>query len=206
MAALAAVGTLNRTERDEGEALRADLYGLLAVLLSAPPTVKQLSLAADLSGDDSALGHAVAGLATAAESADAASVEREYNALFIGLGRGALLPYASYYLTGFLNEKPLAILRGHMASLGIARSEDVREPEDHIASLCEMMAGLIRGDFGAPAPLAEQDTFFKTHIGPWAGHFFADLEGARPARFYVHVGRIGRIFMDIEYEAFRMLR
>ncbi|MEM8665088.1 MAG: molecular chaperone TorD family protein [Pseudomonadota bacterium] len=206
MSAVLEVDTASRAPVDAAEQLRADLYGLLAILLSAPPGEEQLAQIAALTGDDTAIGKAVAGLAAAARDADAATLTREYDALFIGLGRGALLPYGSYYLTGFLNEKPLAILRSHMAKLDIERGEGVTEPEDHIASLCEMMAGLIRGSFGDPVPLAEQEAFFNTHIGPWAGHFFADLEGARPARFYVHVGRIGRAFIDIEYDAFRMLR
>ncbi|MEO1102560.1 MAG: molecular chaperone TorD family protein [Pseudomonadota bacterium] len=194
------------TRLDAAEALRADVYGLLANLLSAAPDGVQLANVAALHGDDTPIGRAVDGLAQAARESDPSTLAREYDALFIGLGRGALLPYGSYYLTGFLNEKPLAILRSHMARLDIVRTEGVTEPEDHIASLCETMAGLIRGTFGAPAPLAEQEAFFNTHIGPWAGHFFADLESARPARFYVHVGRIGRAFIDIEYDAFRMLR
>ncbi len=87
--------------------------------------------------------------------------EREFNALFIGLGRGELLPYASYYLTGFLNEKPLASLRHDMAARGMTRAPNVYEPEDNIASLMEMMAGMIVGRFGAPATLADQRDFFN---------------------------------------------
>ena len=34
-----------------------------------------------------------------------------------------------------------------MARLGIEQADGVSEPEDHIASLCEMMAGLIEGVF-----------------------------------------------------------
>ncbi len=132
------------------------------------------------------------------------AVESEFNALFIGLGRGELLPYASYYMTGFLNEKPLAVLRNDMARLGITRAENVFEPEDNIASLCEMMAGLITGRFGAPAELQLQKDFFNRHIGPWAEHFFSDLEAAKSSVFYASVGSVGRAFMEIEREAFRM--
>jgi len=132
------------------------------------------------------------------------AVESEFNALFIGLGRGELLPYASYYLTGFLNEKPLASLRRDMAARGMRRAENVYEPEDNIASLMEMMAGLIRGRFGAPATLEDQRTFFSRHIGPWAGHFFTDLEGAQSSVLYASVGALGRVFMEIEAEGFRM--
>lgn len=190
--------------RADEEGLRADLYGLLATLLSVPPDRATLDRAAALSGDDSELGQGIGALAALARRMEPASIEREYNVLFIGLGRGELLPYASYYLTGFLNEKPLAVLRAHMARLGIARAADVREPEDHIATLCEIMAGLIRGEFGAPLALADQEAFFNTHLATWAGHFFTDLEGANGSVFYAPVGKIGRAFMEIEIGAFRM--
>ena len=91
-----------------------------------------------------------------------------------------------------------------MARLGIQRAENVKEPEDNIASLCEMMAGLIRGRFGEPQTLADQKAFFTKHIAPWASHFFTDLEAAEGSVFYAPVGKIGRAFMEIEIEAFRM--
>lgn len=188
----------------EEDALRADLYALLSQLLANPPAQDVIDGLAGLSGDASDLGQGVSALARLANSAQAASVEREHNALFVGLGRGELLPYGSYYLTGFLNEKPLAALRQHMAALGIERNSDVKEPEDHIATLCEIMAGLIRGSFGAPLSLEDQEAFFNTHIATWAGHFFADLEGAQGSVFYAPVGKIGRAFMEVEIEAFRM--
>ncbi len=188
----------------EEDALRADLYGLLATLLSGPPSQEVISSAAALTGDKSDLGRAVTELASIAAKATPEQLKREYNALFIGLGRGELLPYGSYYLTGFLHEKPLALLREHMKMLGIARNEDVKEPEDHIATLCEMMAGLIRGAFGTPLPPKDQEAFFNTHVAPWAGHFFTDLEKASGSVFYAPVGKIGRAFMQIEIEACRM--
>ena len=192
------------TEIPEEDILRADLYATLARLLAAPPDQGLIDMAAGLSGDASDLGQGIASLATVAKSMSAKAVEREYNALFIGLGRGELLPYASYYLTGFLNEKPLARLRGHMAQLGIERNPDVKEPEDHIATLCEIMAGLIRGTYGDPMSVDDQHAFFNTHLATWAGHFFTDLEGAEGSVFYAPVGKIGRAFMEIEIEAFRM--
>lgn len=193
----------SRVLMDE-DALRADLYAFLAALLAGPPDKAMLDHAASLSGDDSEIGQGIKALARLAASMNTQAVEREYHALFIGLGRGELLPFASFYLTGFLNEKPLANLRGHMAKLGIARDPDIKDPEDHIASLCEMMAGLIRGDFGEPLSTSDQEAFFNTHIATWAGHFFTDLEGAESSVFYAPVGKIGRAFMEIEIEAFRM--
>ena len=194
----------NAEAPSEEERLRAELYGFLAALLAAPPTQQTIDQAAALSGDGSELGQGIQSLARIAASLNDKAVEREYNALFIGLGRGELLPYASFYLTGFLNEKPLANLRGHMDQLGIARDPNVKDPEDHIASLCDMMAGLIMGRFGAQLPVADQEAFFNSHLATWAGHFFTDLEGAEGSVFYAPVGKIGRAFMEIEIEAFRM--
>lgn len=187
---------------------RADLYDFLATLLARPPDaalLARIAASAGTAGDDSDLGRAIGAVAAAAKSADPIAVRREFNGLFIGLGRGELMPYASFYLTGFLNEKPLATLRADMARGGMARADDVFEPEDNIASLAEMMAAQITGRFGRPASLAAQRTFFQKHVAPWAGHFFADLEGAKLARFYAPVGTLGRRFMDIEREAFRLV-
>ncbi len=188
----------------EEDALRADLYDFLAALLARPPGRDLLDSSAALHGDASDLGQAISALARVARATSPAAVEAEFNALFIGLGRGELLPYASYYLTGFLNEKPLAGLRRDMAARGMTRAGNVHEPEDNIASCMEMMAGLIRGRFGASASLDDQKQFFGKHIGPWAGHFFTDLEAANNSVLYALVGTVGRVFMEIEAQGFRM--
>ncbi len=188
----------------EEDVLRADLYDLLAALLANPPARDLIDRVAGLDGDDGELGRAVRALARLAGATTETAAEREFSRLFIGVARGELLPYASYYMTGFLNEKPLAVLRNDMARRAIERAPNVFEPEDNIASLCEMMAGLILGRFGEPETLAGQKDFFSTHIAPWAGHFFADLEAAKGSVFYAPVGAIGRAFMEIEREAFRM--
>ncbi len=184
--------------------LRADFYNFLGLLLAGPPDQLLLDQMAGLSGDDSDLGQAIQAMARVAKVTKPAAAEREFNALFIGLGRGELLPYASFYLTGFLNEKPLAQLRNDMAARGITRAQNVYEPEDNIASLMEMMAGMIVGRFGAPATLEDQKAFWSKHIGPWAAHFYSDLEGAENSVLYASVGTAGRVFMEIEREAFRM--
>jgi TorA maturation chaperone TorD len=189
---------------DDEDILRAELYSFLAALLRVEPQDNLLASVSQISGDDTPIGKATGTLSYLAKEMDAATIRSEYVDLFIGVGRGELLPYCSYYLTGFLNEKPLANLRQDMASIGIARAENVKDPEDHIASLCDMMAGLILGNFGRPYSLQEQATFFKKHIASWAGLFFADLEAAKSAVFYAPVGTIGRIFMDIESQAFDM--
>lgn len=188
----------------EEDRLRADLYNFLGVILSGPPDEMLLTQTAGLSGDDSELGQAVSTLAKLAKVSKPRAVESEYNKLFIGLGRGELLPYASYYLTGFLNEKPLALLRQDMGRLGLERADTVFEPEDNIASLMEMMGAIIAGRFRAPADLQAQKDFFAKHIAPWASHFFADLEGAKNSVFYAPVGTVGRAFMGVEAEAFRL--
>ncbi|EEW59096.1 cytoplasmic chaperone TorD [Ruegeria sp. TrichCH4B] len=193
------------TERvSEEDRLRADLYNYLGLMLAAPPSEMLLEQTAGLSGDEMPLGQAITQLARVAKRTKPAGAEREFNALFIGLGRGELLPYASYYLTGFLNEKPLAALRNDMSARGLSRAPNVFEPEDNIASLMEMMGAMIVGRFGAATSLAEQKTFFNKHIGPWAAHFFADLEGAKNSVLYASVAAVGRAFMEIETEGFRM--
>lgn len=184
--------------------LRADFYNFLGLLLASPPDHILLSQVVGLTGDDTDLGQAIKAMSRVAKVTKPAAAEREFNALFIGLGRGELLPYASFYLTGFLNEKPLAQLRNDMAVRQITRAQNVFEPEDNIASLMEMMAGMIVGRFGAPASLEDQKAFWNKHIGPWAAHFYSDLEAAENSVFYASVGTAGRVFMEIEREAFRM--
>ncbi len=188
----------------EEDRLRADLYNFLGLLLAGPPDEMLLAQTAGLSGDETEMGQAIGTLAKLAKVTKPKTVTSEYNKLFIGLGRGELLPYASYYLTGFLNEKPLALLRQDMVRQGLERADNVFEPEDNIASLMEMMGAMIAGRFGAPANLDAQRQFFNKHIGPWAGHFYADLEGAKSSVFYTPVGTVGRLFMEIESEGFRM--
>jgi TorA maturation chaperone TorD len=186
------------------DALRVQMYRFLARLLAAPPDKALLEKISKMGGDETDLGKAMLSFAKLAASTDPAHAEQEYNDLFIGLARGELLPYGSYYLTGFLHEKPLAKLRNEMAALGIERAEGVKEPEDHIAALMDMMAGLIIGEYGEPASVAEQKKFFEAHISSWAGHFFADLEAAKSSVLYAALGSIGRSFMEIEATAFSM--
>jgi TorA maturation chaperone TorD len=189
-------------EAEDG--LRADLYNYLGLVLARPMDRMVLDQSAALRGDDTDLGRAITVLADRARITDPAAARREYDALFIGLGRGELVPYASYYLTGFLNEKPLANLRRDLAAMGVARAEGVFEPEDGIAPLMETMGAMIAGRFGPPPAASRQRDFWARHVGPWAGHFFTDLEGAESARLYGAVGAVGRCFMEIEREAFRL--
>jgi TorA maturation chaperone TorD len=187
---------------DDVDQARAQQYGLLALLLSRTPGRELLGRLAALKVDASPLGLALAGLADAARDASVEGVEREYFDLFIGLGRGELMPYGSYYLTGFLHERPLARLRQDLAELGIAKAEGNAEPEDHMATLCEVLAGLIDGRF--PAAEGADQRIFERHLSPWARRFFTDLERAEAADFYRHVGTVGRLFLEIEMEAFAL--
>jgi TorA maturation chaperone TorD len=191
-----------RPEIDEIDLARAREYRLLATLLARAPDAAFLKKLTALRGDASPLGLAHIALAEAAEAANADAVEREYFNLFIGVGRGELVPYGSYYLTGFLHERPLARLRDDLQALGIERSEGNAEPEDHAALLCEIMSGLADGTF--PAPAGTDRRIFDNHLAPWIGHFFADLERAEEAGFYRKVGTLGRVFVDIEAEAFAL--
>jgi TorA maturation chaperone TorD len=187
---------------DEIDAARAQEYALLATLLVRAPDAALLAQLGALRGDASPLGLAHAALGEAASATTAERVEREYFDLFIGLGRGELLPYGSYYLTGFLHERPLARLREDLGKIGIERSEGVAEPEDHAAIVLEIMAGVIGGTF--PAPAGTDRDLFERHLAPWIGRFFSDLERAEAADFYRRVGELGRIFMDVETEAFAL--
>ena len=135
---------------DEVDAARAQEYALLATLLTRAPDAALLSGLSELRADASPLGLAHAALAEAADKATVESAEREFFDLFIGLGRGELLPYGSYYLTGFLHERPLARLRDDLARIGIARRDGVVEPEDHAGILCEIMSGLASRRLPAP--------------------------------------------------------
>ena len=188
----------------EEDALRADMYGFLAALLRSEPSDELIAKVGRLNGDDSALGEACSTLAKLADSLDSGMIRNEYVELFVGVRRGEVLPFASYYLTGFLNDRPLANLRGEMDAIGIKRAEGVREPEDHIASLFDIMAGLIRGDYGRVYSVAEQGTFFAKHIEPWGQLLMRDVEEAKTAIFYAPVGTMGRVFLEIESKAFEM--
>jgi len=189
-------------ELDDVDAARAQEYALLAVLLARAPDVALLKRIAKLRADATPLGVAHTALAQAAVNASAEEIGREFFDLFIGVGRGELLPYASYYLTGFLNERPLARLRADLRALGIERMDRQSEPEDQAGILCEIMAGLVGGQFRAP--IEKQRQIFEKHLAPWIGRFFADLAVAEAADFYRCVGAIGRLFIEIETEAFAM--
>ena len=187
---------------DEIDTARAREYSLLSTLLARAPDAQLLSRLSGLQGDATPVGLAHVALAEAASRTTVERVEREYFDLFIGIGRGELLPYGSYYLSGFLYERPLARLRAALSKLGIERAAGHAEPEDHAAMLCEIMAGIAGGRFSTPAD-AERE-FFEHHVAPWMGRFFSDLEQAQAADFYRATGTLGRVFIEIEREAFAL--
>ena len=189
---------------DSEEQLRADMYSFLASLLRAEPSedlVKQLT---NLDSDDSPIGKSIKTLSKLASSLDLSTIRDEYVKIFIGVGRGEILPFASYYLTGFLKDKPLAKLRNDMKEIGIELAENVKEPEDHIASLFDMMSGLILGKFNKKFSIGEQKDFFNKHLNPWVDLLMRDIESSKIAVFYSPVGTIGREFIEIERSSFSM--
>jgi len=188
----------------EEDGLRADMYDFLASLLRKEPSDELIQKVSQLEGDETPIGSACLTLAHLAKTLDNGLIRNEYVDIFIGVGRGEVLPFASYYLTGFLNDKPLANLRADMANIGVARVKGVKEPEDHIASLFDMMSGLIRGHYGKVFSIAEQADFFNRHIEPWAGLLMRDIEAAKTVVFYAPVGTIGKAFLEIESAAFSM--
>jgi TorA maturation chaperone TorD len=180
---------------------RAREYALLATLLARSPDTQLITRLAVLRGDASPLGMAHAALGEAAGRTNEESAGREFFDLFVGLGQGQLSPYASHYLTGSLYSRPLARLREALEHLGIERTQR-SEPEDHIAILCEIMAGLSDGSL-VSANNVDRD-FFQQHLATWGRRFFVDLEQAESADFYRSVGSFGRTLMEIETEVYSL--
>lgn len=178
---------------------RATAYGLLGALFARPPSATLLGWLCGLElspAEDAPMYEAWSQLQRAARQARAEEVADEYQDLFVGLGKGEIVPYASWYKTGFLMEAPLVGLRRDLRALGIERQEAVREPEDHVAALCEVMAMLVDPANGYEAD--QQRQFFDAHLRDWHERFFTDLHGCRSARFYRAVGSFGGAFLNLE--------
>jgi len=181
---------------DEAQ-LRANTYSLLASLLRNPPDqallaiLKHLDTSAEASLPLEKCWHE---LKQAATDSEPQLLDDEFHSLFIGLGHGEVIPYGSWYQTGYLMDKPLALLRQSMAALGLARRDEIREPEDHIASLCECMAVLIDDE----VDLDLQQNFYRTHMHSWLRTCFNDIEHAPSANFYRRVAALGRQFTEVE--------
>ncbi|MEH6469775.1 MAG: molecular chaperone TorD family protein [Halopseudomonas sp.] len=181
------------------ELFRADAYALLGSLLSQPPSRELLQWLDSIELNDdqqSAMREAWGVLQMAARRAEPEQVAEEYHCLFIGIGRGELLPYGSWYMTGFLMEKPLVTLRQDLDALGFERDPEVREPEDHIAALCQVMAMLVGP--GTVCQRTAQRQFFERHLAPWWSRFVEDLQASQTAHFYGAVGRFAELFFEQE--------
>ncbi|MBU0656419.1 MAG: molecular chaperone TorD family protein [Gammaproteobacteria bacterium] len=190
-------------DQEPEQQYRANAYRLLAALLRNVPDTATLDYTRQLAGltdGGDTLATSMIGLGLAARHADPLAIDDEFHALFIGLGKGEVVPYASWYLTGFLMEKPLGQLRQELAQLGFERDPDVHEPEDHAAALCEVMALLIEEQ----AALTRQTGFFQRHMANWLEAFFRDLQAAPSAAFYQAVAQLGMAFIRFEQQYFDM--
>ena len=209
--ARAALALRSETEflADEMQAARAGTWDALARLFARAPDAPLLDTLAGLAPADTSDGPVAMGWEVlrraaieAREAADPEALEREYFDLFIGVGRGQIVPFGSWYLTGFLMEKPLALLRGDLQRLGIEREAGVPESEDHVAATCEAMAHVVRA--GTEIDLATQRAFFDDHVAPWMGRCFSDVQDAAGARFYRAAGFLGEAVVDFERELLAM--
>ena len=191
------------------ETARAELYGLLAQLFYAAPGAELLSALRVAVTEAPAAGGFLQEpwqqLVGAARALPDATIAQEFDRLFGGVGKPEVYLYASHYLSGFLNEKPLARLRGDLATLGLARDEAMPETEDHIAYLCEVMRYLIAGDDMAVCHLTSQRDFFTAHVQPWAGSLCDALAAHPQARFYAALAHFSRAFFAVEAQGFDML-
>ena len=191
-------------ELDEEQQYRAAAYALIGALLRRSPDQAMLqhlcALPEDdaMEGDDLLLSMSMLGLSARVHTPE--DLEEEYHNLFIGLGKGEVVPYASWYLTGFLMEQPLSELRNDLKLLGYERSGETTEPEDHAAALCEVISLLI----SEGNDIDTQKHFFQRHIVNWIEPFFNDLSEARSAVFYKAVGRFGKAFIAFENDYFSM--
>jgi len=188
----------------EEDQLRADMYSFIANMIRTEPSQELIDSVKTLSGDSSLIGSSIKLISKLASTMHISEIHDEYVNLFLGVGRGELLPFASYYLTGFLNDKPLSKLRDDMNELGVVRLKEVKEPEDHVSSLFDIMSGLITGKFGKVYLISEQSTFFEKHLNSWVHLLMSDIESAKTAVFYVPIGSLGKEFINIEREAFKM--
>ena len=189
--------------------VRADFYALLANLFYRAPDdrlLQAMMISAEPAGesvDDLATTWAALVAASSVVSHDA--LQEEYEAVFVGMGRPPVMLFGSFYLSGFMNEKPLAELRGDLMKLGFARDANVTEPEDHLAALCDVMRALILGDVAsAPASIEQQRMFFTRHIQPWIVQCCAAILQNEKANYYKRVAAFAQSFFEIEKQAFEM--
>lgn len=198
-----------RSSALDEETARAEVYGLLARLFYAPPDAPLLDRLRVAVTEAPAAGAFLEepwrALVGVAREMQAGAIAGEFDALFGGVGKPDVLPYASSHLSGFLNERPLAQLREDLAQLGLARDEAMAETEDHVAYLCEVMRYLIAGDDVAVANLTRQREFFARHLLPWVDALCAEVAGHPRARFYAALAAFAQAFFSVEQQGFDLL-
>ena len=191
------------------ETARAEVYGLLAALYYAAPSAElhdNIKVAVtEAPAPGAVLESSWAELVAAARDQSLSDIAREYDALFGGVGKPEVYLFGSHYLSGFLNEKPLAALRTDIAALGLARDETLSETEDHVAYLCEVMRYLIAGEDVEVANLTRQRAFFARHVQPWIPAMCDAVAQHPKARFYRALAAFTQVFVSVESQGFDML-
>ncbi|MPY25721.1 molecular chaperone [Shewanella psychropiezotolerans] len=191
-------------EVSENDQLRADIYQLLAALLRSQPSAELLQFLANLEldvNDPSEMTKAWSALKLASNQFTSEQLEEEYFNIFYGVGSGEIMPYASWFMTGSLMDKPLAMLRQDLLQLGFEREENVKEPEDHVAALCEVMGVLL-----LEAPGYRQLGFYQRHISSWIERFCTSLAVTPSAAFYATVAQLAKSFFETEANEFEQLQ
>jgi len=192
----------------DAELARADLYGVLSALTYAPPSAELMSnlraSALDTDAPKNPLQTHWLALTQLACGMTEQDIAAEYQSLFGGVGKPEVALYASHYLTGFLNEKPLARLRSELIKLGLTHAQTMSEPEDHFAYLCEVMRYLIAQDSDASSSLSRQRNFFVEQLQPWVSQLCDELQHHPKARFYAALAGLAAVLMQIEAEGFEM--
>lgn len=191
------------------ETARAEVYGLLAALYYAPPSAELLAQLRVAVTEAPAAGGFLEEpwrqfVGTVRDLSDE-QVAAEYDALFGGVGKPEVYLFGSYYLSGFLNEKPLAALRGDLAALGLARDETMPETEDHFACVCEVMRYLIAGDDVEIANLTQQQKFFSAHVQPWVPAMCEAITAHPKAKFYSALAAFTTAFVSVETQGFDLM-
>jgi len=187
---------------DENTVWRSQTYALLARLLSSPPDQDLLDNLAvlEITEADSPMGKLWLLLKNSAKNADIIMVDEEFQRVFIGVTHGEIIPYSSYYQTGFLMEEPLAELRTSLAMLGLVRQQETTEPEDHVAAECDVMRLILDAE---GTPVISDKEFFIQHLKPWFVKFFQDLSQIEDATFYSIIGQFGMGFINLEMSVYR---
>lgn len=178
------------------QSVRFEIYLLIAMLLRQKPTAELMDFLTQLDIENNDTDMAKAWIELKNSANNAVGIDDEFQNLFIGIGRGEVVPFASWHLTGSLMEKPLAQLRQTLLTLGFERAEGVKEPEDHISAICEVMGYLCE------QPEDQQKMFFNQHIGPWFSKLLEQIRQASHAKFYLSVANLMETFLSIEQVRF----